>query len=334
MSSNKQVNFDDQEIDLTMVSNKVSGFFQSINRSIFLMIQFVLKHKLIIGFLLIFGIGIGLYLDKTQKIYRNELIVRPNFESTDYVYSKVELLKSKIKENDTLFLKSIGIQNPSKLISIEITPIIDIYKFISSTSTKDNDQNFQLLKLLAEDGDMKTIVTEKATSKNYTFHKITFITRKLTNRKETIDPILKYLENSVYYSNLKNVYTKSNYIKLNRYNEIIAQIDAVLNNFSNEKKSTSNNNNLVYYNENTQLNDVIQTKNYLISEIGRIQYDLQISDKIVKENSTTLNILDTKSIKGKLKYILPLLFIFMYVSFYFFVNFYKKQSLYYAKEQI
>ena len=101
-----------------------------------------------------------------------------------------------------------------------------------------------------------------------------------------------------------------------------------------KKKSTSNNNNLVYYNENTQLNDVIQTKNYLISEIGRIQYDLQISDKIVKENSTTKNILDTKSIKGKLKYILPLLFIFMYVYFYFFVNFYKKQSLYYSKEQI
>lgn len=334
MSTNKQVNFDDQEIDLTMVSNKVSGFFQSINRFLFLMIQFVLNHKLILGLLLIFGIGVGLYLDKTQKIYSNELIVRPNFESTDYVYSKVELLKSKIKENDTLFLKSIGIQNPSKLLNIEITPIIDIYKFISSTSTKDNDQNFQLLKLLAEDGDMKTIVNEKATSKNYTFHKITFITRKLTTRKETIDPILKYLENNIYYSNLKNVYTKSNYMKLNRYNEIIAQIDAVLNNFSNEKNSTSNNEKLVYYNENTQLNDVIQTKNYLISETGRIQYDLQISDKVVKENSSTLNILNTKSINGKLKFILPLLFIFIYVSFFLFVNFYKKQALNYAKEQI
>ena len=334
MSTNKQANFDDQEIDLTMVSNKVSGFLQSINRSIFLMIQFVLNHKLILGFLLIFGIGIGLYLDKTQKIYSNELVVRPNFESTDYVYSKVELLKSKIKENDTLFLKSIGIQNPSQLLKIEITPVIDIYKFISSTSTKDNDQNFQLLKLMAEDGDMKTIVTEKATSKNYTFHKITFITRKITNRKETIDPILKYLENNAYYSNLKNVYTKSNYIKLNRYNEIIAQIDAVLNNFSNEKNATSNNDKLVYYNENTQLNDVIQTKNYLISEIGRIQYDLQISDKVVKENSSTLNILDTKSINGKQKYIFPLLFIFIYFSFFLFVNFYKKQALNYAKEQI
>ena len=334
MSANDKRNFEDQEIDLTLLSDKVSGFFQSINRSIFLMIQFVLKHILILGFLLLVGVGIGLYLDKTQKIYTNELIVRPNFESTDYVYSKVELLKSKIKENDTLFLKSIGIQNPSQLLNIEITPVIDIYKFISSTTTKDNDQNFQLLKLMAEDGDMKTIVTEKATSKNYAFHKITFITRTLTTRKETIDPILKYLENNVYYSNLKNVYTKSNYMKLQRYNEIIAQIDAVLNNFSKEKGSTSNNDKLVYYNENTQLNDVIQTKNYLISEMGRIQYDLQISNKIVKENSSTINILNTKSINGKLKFILPLLLIFIYVSFFLFVNFYKKQTLIYAKEQI
>ena len=113
-----------------------------------------------------------------------------------------------------------------------------------------------------------------------------------------------------------------------------ASFSEVLNNFSNEKNSTSNNEKLVYYNENTQLNDVIQTKNYLISETGRIQYDLQISDKVVKENSSTLNILNTKSINGKLKFILPLLFIFIYVSFFLFVNFYKKQALNYAKEQI
>ncbi len=332
MSTNKQVNFDDNEIDLMQLSNKVSGFFQSINRSIFLMIQFVLKHILILGFLLILGVGVGYYLDKTQKVYSNELIVRPNFESTDYVYSKVELLKSKIKENDTLFLKSIGIHNPSQLLNIEISPVIDIYKFISSTSTKDNDQNFQLLKLMAEDGDMKKIVAEKTTSKNYAFHKITYTTRVLTTKKGTIDPILNYLENNEYFSNIKKEYIKNIQTKIRRNDEMISQIDVVLNSFSKGKSDNLANDKLVYYNENTQLNDVIQTKNNLISEIGKLNLDLISINKIVKENSSTINILNSKSINGKLKLILPFLLILMYLLLFLFINFYKKQSINFSKE--
>jgi hypothetical protein len=47
---------------------------------------------------------------KPKKVYDHELIVQPNFGSTDYLYSKVELLASKINERDTVFLKSIGIK--------------------------------------------------------------------------------------------------------------------------------------------------------------------------------------------------------------------------------
>ena len=326
MSNNDKRNLDDQEIDLSAISGKIGAFFQSINMAIFKMIQFVIKKIIVIGILLIIGIGLGIYLDKTHKVYDHELIVQPNFGSTDYLYSKVELLASKINERDTVFLKSIGVNDPSNLLRIEIKPIVDIYKFISGSNVSVNEQNFELLKLMAEDGDMKKIVEEETTSKNYAFHQIYFKTNELVNRKDIIEPLLIYLNNSRHFNQIKEVYIKNAQIKINRNNEIISQIDGFLNSFSSVIAGNTKSDKLVYYNENTQLNDVIQTKNGLIAEIGKLQIDLISIDEIIKESSSTSNIQNTKSVNGKLKLVLPVLFVFLYLMMYIFINYYKKQS--------
>lgn len=325
MSTNDKRNFNDQEIDLSLLSDKIGIFFQSINTAIFKSIQFVIKHIVILVILFAIGFGLGMYLDKTQKIYDHEIIVQPNFGSTDYLYSKIELLQSKIKERDTVFLKSTGISDPSTLLKIKIQPVVDIYKFISGSDKDRNEQNFELLKLMAEDGDMKTIVKETTTSKNYAYHLISFTTAELVNRKDIIEPLLTYLNNSVYFNKIKDVYFENSKIKISRNNEIIAQIDGFLNNYTKSEENTKSDK-LVYYNENTQLNDVIQTKNSLITEIGRLQLNIVDIDKIIKATSTTMNIKNTESIHGKLKLILPLLFIFLYTSAFFFINFYKNQA--------
>jgi len=161
MSTNEKRNSDDQQIDLFLISAKIGEFFQGINTIIFKAIQFVLKHIVILGILFVIGVGLGMYFDKTNKVYDHEIIVQPNFESTDYLYAKVALLTSKIKQKDSVFLKAIGIKNPSKLVKIDIAPVIDIYKFINSGDKDRNVLNFELLKLMADDGDLKKIVEEK-----------------------------------------------------------------------------------------------------------------------------------------------------------------------------
>jgi hypothetical protein len=325
MSNNDKRNLDDQEIDLSVISRKISGFSKSIGRSIFLMLQFVIKHIVSLGILFFLGLGLGFYLDQTQKTYSHQIIVHPNFGSTDYLYSKVELIESKIKQRDTLFLKAIGIQQPSQLVTIKIKPVVDVYKFISGSGDSNiNEQNFELLKLMAEDGDMKKIVEEKTTSKNYAFHLISFTTKKITNRKNVIEPLLAYMNNSNYFNQIKTVWNKNTQTKIARNNEIIAQIDGFLNDFT--KDSNTKNDKLVYYNENTQLNEVLQTKNGLISEIGRLQLDMVSIDKIVKESCTTINLQNKDFLNNKRKFIFPILFVSLYMLFYFFIKFYKTQS--------
>jgi hypothetical protein len=100
-----------------------------------------------------------------------------------------------------------------------------------------------------------------------------------------------------------------------------------LNGFSSKANGAQNNDKLVYYNDNTQLNDVIKTKDALIDEQGVHRMRLIGLDKIIKENSTILNIENTNSFNGKLKFVLPIFFIFIFIFIRFFIAFYKKQSL-------
>jgi uncharacterized membrane protein len=318
MSTNSQKN---EEVDLSMVSQGIGNFVQYIKTNIFLAIQFVLKHIIVIGILFAIGVGLGIYLDKTQKTYDHQIIVQPNFGSVDYLYAKIDLLESKIKEHDTIFLQKIGIKDASALAKIDIKPVIDVYRFINNS-----EQNYELLKLMSEDSDIKKIVEEKATSKNYSYHQITFKTRAMITPKGVIEPLMAYLNNSAFYTIMQKEYVNNLHIKMKANEQTIAQIDGFLNSFSSTVNSSNKSDKLVYYNENTQLNDVIQTKDKLIKEQGNLRLDIVACDKIVKTNSFTINTENSESINGKLKLVLPILFIFFYLCIHYFIGFYKNQK--------
>ena len=321
MSSESQNNNDNQEIDLSQISKKIGGFFEGISNKFFRGILFIKRNIIVVGTLFVLGAGLGFYLDKTEKSYDNQIIVTPNFTSTDYLYSKIDLINSKISEGDTLFLKNIvGIKDTKHFHTIKIEPITDIYKFIGS-----NPVNFEFVKLLAEDGDLKKIVDDKLTSRNYIYHNISFSTSKPTTENQTVKPILDYLNNSDYYKIIQKEYLNNVKIKMKENDSIIAQIDGVLNSFSKTVNGTQKSDKLVYYNENTQLNEVIKTKNELIAEQGSHRLELVGIDKIIKESSSTINIRNTKGTNGKMKLVLPILFCFLFFFFSFLISFYKKQ---------
>ncbi|MFT3794518.1 hypothetical protein [Flavobacterium sp.] len=322
MSTNSQQQNEEQELDLAIVSKKIGGFFQWFKDVVFDSIQFVFKHKIVIGLLFVLGVGLGLYLDKTQKTYDNFITVKPNYGSVDYLYTKVALLDAIIREKDTAFLERIGVAEPSKIGYIDIKPVIDVYQFVNNNS----DRNFELLKLIAEDSDMKKVLEETTTSKNYSFHNIYFRTKKLTNRKKTVEPLLRFLNDNNYYKKVQSEYIKTIQTKIKANDLIIAQIDGFLNGFTTNPNGLKSEK-LVYFNENSPLKDVIEMKDRVVREQADIKLDLINLDKIIKETSTTLNIENNESVNGKLKFVLPILFILLYVSGYLFVTFYKTQRL-------
>lgn len=312
------------EIDLLTVFGRIGDFFEWINTLLFRMIQFFVKNAIVVFVLVVVGVAIGMYLDSTQKTYEHRIIVAPNFESSDYLYSKINLLKSKIAEGDTIYLKNVvGLQQPKSLKGIDIKAITDVYQFI-----EDKDKNFDLIKLMSEDAGLQKVLSDSITSKNYTYHKIYVTTKSLISDQDFVQPLLNYLNNSDYYNKIQVISFKNLQQEIIQNDTILAQINTVLNGFSNGNRSK--NDKLVYYNENTQLNDVIRTKEELIRNQGKKRIKLVRFDKTIKDISSILNIKKDQKIKGNMTIALPTLFVILFVLFRFFVAFYKKQML---KEQ-
>ena len=331
MSTNLPNNQENQEIDLSMISAKINGFFDGIYSKIYRTILYFQKNAKIIITLFVIGAGLGLYLDTTSEHYSHEIVVIPNFESTDYLYSKIDLIQSKIKERDTVFFKSIGISSPKNLVQIEIEPIVDIYTFVNKgqpvAGNVQNSQNFELVKLLAEDGDIKKVVADEITSRNYANHKISIKTKDKISNKNTLEPLLNYLNTNDYFNNIKESKINSINIKISENQGIISQINGLINQFSSAINSPQKSDKLVYHNENTQLNDVLKNKENLISETAYLKLQLIDFSKTIKDTSSVINIKDNEKLNNKLKFFLPLIFIFIFIFVGFVKNFYKKEAL-------
>lgn len=321
MSSNPQ----DQEIDLGQVFTKVGSLFQKGIDSIFDLFLFIKKKFLLLTVLLIIGIVAGYFLDKNNKSYNHQVIVIPNFGSTDYLYSQIDLLEAKRKENDTVYLKEIGIKKPSKINSFKIEPIIDVYKFIENQNNDKANLNFELIRLMAEDGDLETILKDGLTSKNYPYHIVSFSTTNQTTEEATVQPILAFLNSSNYYNTIQKEYINNIQLKMIANDSTISQINELLNDFAKTSSNEQKSDKLVYYNENNQLNEIIKTKDALVSEQGIHKINLINNDKTIKQVSSIINIKDTKGVNGKMKLILPFLFLFLFFIFSGLQIFYKRQ---------
>jgi hypothetical protein len=330
MSASPQNNVDNQEIDLSQISKKIGSFLSVVSDSIFKGILFVQKRLILFIGLFIIGYALGYFLDTLGRVYKSEVIVSPNFGSVDYLYAKVDLLESKLREQDTMFFKSIGIQKPQVIGQIEVKPIVDIYSFVASNTANvgnaQNTQNFELIKLLSEDGDVNKVITDEITSKNYGRHTLIITTKATISNKGVIEPLLAYLNQSDYYQNCQKTYIENVKIKMKQNEIMIEQINGLLNQFSATSANNQKSDKLVYYNENTQLNAIIQTKNGLITELGGQRMDLITVDKVIKKSSSALNVINTKGLNNKMKFAIPLFLIFAFIGLYLFRGFYKSHS--------
>ena len=253
MSTNSQ----EQEIDLSQIGKSISKVFQKAVNRCFDLLFFIQKKFLIVFVILVIGGGLGFYLDKEPN-YTSDVVVIPNFGSNEYLYDKINLMSLKLKEKDQAFFTKIGIKNIKDFISIEIEPVNGIYDFINKEEHKNN---FDFIKLMAEDGDIEKVLQDKTTSKNYYLHGINIKTAIVYNQKDLIDPILNFLQQSEYFLKLQKIQQFNLEEKLAANKSIIAQIDEIVLSLNQNKTGSS-----VSISENTGLSDLIEKKDYLILE--------------------------------------------------------------------
>ena len=321
MAQNEQNN--NKEIDLTEISRHMKRYYARVGDSFFNSILFVQRNIILFAIIIVVGVGLGYFLDKGSKSYSHKIFVIPNFGSVDYVYNEVEHIDKKIGEGDVKYLKSIGIHSPKKLGTIKIEPVIDIYSFLDNTEQDQANRRLELFELIAEQGDVKKVLEEDVTSKNYKTHLITIRTSSPVAPKEIIEPLLEHLNANKYFKQIQKEYVANTDIKLAANEQMIRQIDSVVNNFN--KAGSSKSAGLMYYNDNTQLNELFKVKNSFVLEQQKIRINKLNYDYIVKQTSVVSNTLNVGATTGRMKFIVPLFFIFVFVVVVRFVKFYKRK---------
>ena len=155
---------------------------------------------------------------------------------------------------------------------------------------------------------------------------IHILTTDQIKNEEIVKPILNFLNTDEYLNQLLKISRENINIKIKKNEQIIAQTDSLLHaitkNLSNNQKSF----NLVYSNEDNHFNLLFETKNNLEYEIAEKRIEAINYKKVINDISTVTNIKSTKGVNGKMKLILPILPIFIFISIRLFLSFYKIQS--------
>ena len=308
-----------QEVDLEIISVKIKKYISRANDSFFDGILFLKRNIILLLVVILAGVALGYYKDSGKGAYEHKIIAIPNFGSVDYLYETVELIQSKIKDRDYDFLqKQIGIKG--SIAHIKVEPVIEIYDFVRSED--EHDKNFQVFRLLAESDEMENILEDMPTARNYTKHTITIITSGTSTKENVVDPVINYLNSDAYFKDVQVKYIESLNAEIKANEATLTQIDNVFNGLSNK---ISGANELVYYNNNTELDKLVKAKNDLIEKQRKNRVNLINYSDIVKSSSVTVNIKRETFTTGRMKYIVPVIFVFIFMGVSMFVVYYRKQ---------
>jgi hypothetical protein len=298
----------DDEIDLSVVFRSIRNFFKNILIGIINIFRFYWRHKFILLGLIVLGAALGYFWENSfDKTYKNQLIVIPNFNSSNYLYSKIESLENKISSKDTVFLKELFGEQYKLVKSIEISPVVDIYSFVSRSESNQN-----LFELFFEEEANLEFLDDPINSRNYDYHTIEFSVKGEENHKKFSDSLIKYLNQNTFFNNIQKISINSLKKQITENNTIVVQIDSILN-YSKNQKAIQLEDNQLSFSDNSGLKELLKMKNELIAYERNLTEAMTKQNKVVNLVDANYKVIDRENFlkKSKIK-LLPLVFVMFY----------------------
>jgi len=314
------------EIDLGVVFEKIKSFFKSILIGIVQIFQFFWNHKFMLLGLLVVGLGIRYYLKSTtDSTYANQFLIRTNYKSTEYVYSEVSSINSKIETQDSIFLSKIFGEDYQRIKEVEVTPVIDVYGLVNES--EENKETFKLL--LGESGDLD-FLEEEVNINEYLTHKLHIYIKGEEGNERISRNLYNYLADNPFYIELKNS-TIENLNEQLRENKLIrSQIDSIIIEQKGIFGYSSANKNSISFTGSQDLKALLDQKKNLLKDDLEIKRQLSSEDDVLKIISFSYGIYDKEKSSSYL--IFPIAFIGFYCLFFFFM-YLRKSTLQFIKSK-
>ncbi|MDH1601170.1 hypothetical protein [Empedobacter sp. GD03739] len=311
-----------QEIDLVFLAKKIKGFFLSIGFLILRLINFIIRNKIIVIILFILGISLGVYFDKKSKNnFKTEVVVVPNFDSVDLLYSEVENFKSNLNSNKSKY------DFLNDVVDLRIESIENINSILT-----DKD-NLEIFKVLTSNGqDLSKILKNEEFKKNYKYHLITLKTNSSVNSQKIIDFLLNTINSKPYYKQRSAFAIKNQTNAKQQAEKSIEQINKILENLGNGSVSVVGKD--LNINSYDQLSNVIEMKDYYMKKLVDINTKLIEYKSTIYPVNTSFNNKIHQKIYEKMVVILPLFLIGFYLFLSYIKYLYAKYNNLYQKTKI
>lgn len=300
------------EMDLTDVFALLKRWFYRFLAVCFKAIDFLLKFWWAIVALIVAGIALGI-VTMGEPDYKATLILQTNFKTQPYVYNAVEQFNFNLKEDDSLFLKKVGLDPLEPGISkVELFPVIDVVDLLENVKTGDRNLETVIGELEVHE-DVELFSSDRFYS-SYTYHKLHIELSEKAGQKE-IDALLKYINDRPLIKAISTEARKNKIEHIARNEQMLDQMDQVVESFIvTAEVANKNSGSMSFYNNssNVDLRQLFVQKAELVLETEELKNELVTLEDaavIVSEVQPSIDqgILDKKYI------LYPLVFVFLFM---------------------
>ncbi|CAZ95786.1 hypothetical protein Q4603_11075 [Zobellia galactanivorans] len=273
------------EIDLGQLLKMIANGFNRVGIAFLRVFLYLKRNALILIGLIVLGVVISFVLSMlgNEKL-KSETIVRPNFDSTDYVYDAIAEIQSNIYSQDTAFFQKMGISvQDLKGFRIDIQPISDLEE--AKEKEEQELRYLELLESFKEESFVVDIVRSELTKKSILAHRVTFTYIDADKGTEAARKILDYINGNAYYDKVIKTFKENAQMRIDKNTGLIAQIDQLLENYSKTllREGSEKANGSVYMENESALNiaSLLTLKNDFLKEIEEKKAELTNQGEIL-----------------------------------------------------
>ncbi len=218
------------EIDLGQLFTMIGQWFGRLFRGLLRLFVYLKKNAIVLATLIIVGGAIGFALKfivgEEQKL---DVIVTPNLDTKNYLYDVVAEIQSDIKSKDTVFFANMGMDiDKMDDFKIGITQL----KSKRGAGLEDEMKFLELLKDFENSDAITDILKAELQDKTTKDQRITFYFKDPASGEEYAKKIIDYINSNTYYKDLLSVYTENAQNRIQRNDSLIAQIDVLISNYT------------------------------------------------------------------------------------------------------
>ncbi|MDC7995001.1 hypothetical protein [Altibacter sp. HG106] len=268
----------ERDMDLADLFDLVGQWFYRVMKHVFRAIAFLFKFWWVIALLIIGGVLLGILAGGAEN-HKSVLVVKTNFESQPYVYNAIEQFNANLEEDDTLFLRSVGLQPEEPAIrAVEISPVVDVVKLLEKIESSDRTFETIVSELEVKEDDGGVFASEKFYS-NYDYHKLILSFHSEDGLKK-LPSLLNYVNEQPYIKELVQEARKNYQERIDQNERSIAQMNKVIDVYTDASAMVNQtSSSLSFYNNASSIS---------LREIFLYKSELTEENEILKNNMVGL----------------------------------------------